>query len=195
LCSPSERDILPSAATGGGETQLSISQSLLPEYDIEMANTRKILQLVPESQFAYKPHQKSMSLGRLAGHVAELPGWTKDTMEKEVLNLGSDMKPYQPASLAELLTKFDQHVAVGRELLANASDADFMVNWTMNFEGNPIVSMPRVSVIRTWVMNHTIHHRAQLGVYLRLNDVEFPGMYGPSADEMKFWEPKAVTTA
>jgi uncharacterized damage-inducible protein DinB len=132
---------------------MSIAQALLPEFDQEMANTRKLLELVPEDKFDYKPHEKSMPLGRLAGHTAEMAGWATTTMSTEGLELTSgNTKPFAPASRKELLDSFDKGVG---------------------------------GVIRSMVISHVIHHRAQLGVYLRLNEVEFPGMYGPSADEMK----------
>ena len=174
---------------------MAISEVILPEYDREMANTRKLLELVPDGKFDYRPHAKSMELGRLASHIAEFPSWAKNTLETEVLNLTPDQKPYLASSRTELLNKFDSDVKEARELLAKTSDAEFQKTWTMNWGGKTIMSMPRVAVMRGVIMNHMIHHRAQLGVYLRLNEIEFPGMYGPSADEMKFWEqPKSEAT-
>ena len=167
---------------------MPFSQTLLPEFDEEMKNTRKILECVPDGKFDYQPHPKSMNLGRLAGHVAELPSWTTFTLDREVLEIGSDFKPDVIATRAELLSKFDQHVADARKAITAASDADWAVTWTFKWDGKVIMSMPRSAVMRGVIMNHMIHHRAQLGVFLRLNDVAIPGMYGPSADEMKFWE-------
>jgi uncharacterized damage-inducible protein DinB len=172
---------------------MSISQALLPEFDQEMASTRKLLERVPDGKNDYKPHEKSMALGRLASHVAELPLWGKTTLETELLELEPGMKPFVAGSSKELLESFDKNVADARKAIENASDADWMKSWTMKFGGKQVMSMPRVAVMRGVVMNHMIHHRAQLGVYLRLNNIEIPGMYGPSADEMKFWEqPKAT---
>ena len=172
---------------------MPISQALLPEFDQEMANTRKLLERVPDGKADYKPHEKSMSLGRLAGHVAELPGWAKNTLETQLLELQPGMQPYIATSRQELLDKFDKNVADARPLIERASDEDWMKTWTLKFAGKEIMTMPRVAVMRSVVMNHLIHHRAQLGVYLRLNNVEIPGMYGPSADEARFWEqPKAT---
>ena len=166
---------------------MRINELLLPEFDQEMKNTRKILERVPEDKFGFKPHEKSMSLVRLAGHVAEMASWVKGTLEAEVLNLESGMIPNPPESKQEMLRLFDQAVAEGHQLLAEATDEDLQKIWTMNYDGKRIFSMPRFEVISNMIIRHTIHHRAQLGVYLRLNDVELPGMYGPSADEMKFW--------
>jgi uncharacterized damage-inducible protein DinB len=173
----------------------TISAALLPEYDAEMANTRKMLERVPDGIFDYKPHPKSMALGRLASHVAELPSWAAHTLQVEVLVITTGQKPYLAADTAQLLADFDKNVAQGRALIAAASDEDLHKTWTLRFGDKDVMSMPRSAVLRGVVMNHLIHHRAQLSVYLRLNEVEIPGMYGPSADEMKYWEPAAAQTA
>jgi uncharacterized damage-inducible protein DinB len=166
---------------------MPISEMILPEFDEEMKNTRKMLERVPDDKFDYKPHEKSMALGRLASHVAELPGWAAHTMQSELLEMEPGQKPYLAESNKQLLADFDKNVAEGRKWIAGASDADFQKIWTFKYGGQTILSMPRVAVLRSVVMNHMIHHRAQLSVYLRLNEIEVPGMYGPSADEMKFW--------
>lgn len=167
---------------------MPISQMLLPEFDQEMANTRKLLEVVPEDKFDYQPHLKSMTLGRLAGHVAEMPSWVDATLKQEVLELEPGQQPFSPKTRQELLDNFDTAVVEARKLIAGASDEDFQKTWTLKFGGKDVFSMPRTAVLRGMVMNHMIHHRAQLGVYLRLNDITFPGMYGPSADEMQFWK-------
>lgn len=166
---------------------MSISQMLLPEFDQEMAGTRKMLERLPDGQFDYQPHPKSMTMGRLASHVAEMAGWGGHTLSTELLELPAGMQPYSATTRQELLDMFDKNVVETRALLEKASDEDWQKTWTMKFGGKTILSMPRVAVWRGVVMNHLIHHRAQLSVYLRLVDVEIPGMYGPSADEMKFW--------
>jgi uncharacterized damage-inducible protein DinB len=168
---------------------MSISEMLLPEFDQEMANTRKILERFPDDQLNFKPHEKSMEFARLASHVAELAGWAKSTFETELLDLPANFQQWIAKSRRELLENFDKNVAESRALLAKAKDDDFNKTWTLKFGGKEIFSMPRYMVYRTSVINHLVHHRAQLGVYLRLNDIELPGMYGPSADEMKFWNP------
>ena len=162
---------------------MSISQMLLPEFDREMANTRKLLSSVPEDKFSWQPHAKSMTLGRLASHIAELPNWAVETINRETLELQPGMKPWLATSQAELLERFDKNVDEARAAISGASDAHLAVDWSLIFGGRKVMTMPRVAVLRSVVMNHLIHHRAQLGVYLRLNDVAIPGMYGPSADE------------
>jgi uncharacterized damage-inducible protein DinB len=176
---------------------MTISQSVLPEFDQEMANTRKLLALVPDDQLSFKPHEKSWDLARLAGHVCEMAGWAKTTLEVETLNMKSeDMKPAVVSSREELLTKFDADAKASRALIEGASDEDWSKIWRFIWDGKTIFEMPRIACYRGMVMNHMIHHRAQLGVYLRLCNIEIPGMYGPSADEMKFWKPEtAATTA
>jgi uncharacterized damage-inducible protein DinB len=174
---------------------MSISEALLPEFDQEMANTRKILEVVPDDKFDYKPHEKSMPLGRLASHVAEMPAWAKHTLEMEVLEITPGQPPYLAKDRSQLLADFDKSVVEAREKIAAASDADLAVTWSLIYGGKKVMSMPRAVVLRTVVMNHMIHHRAQLGVYLRLNEIAIPGMYGPSADEMKFWAPESAASA
>ncbi len=162
---------------------MPFSQMLLPEYDQEMKSTRKLLECVPDGKFDYQPHPKSMSIGRLATHVAELPSWASMTLDTEVLEMGSDYKPEIASTQAELLQKFDKGAAEARQKIAAATDEDWQKIWTFKWNGQVVMSMPRSAVVRSIVMNHLIHHRAQLGVFLRLNDVAIPGMYGPSADE------------
>lgn len=163
-----------------------ISQSLLPEFDLEMANTRKTLERVPEGQLAFRPHAKSFTLGRLAGHVAEMPTWVLMTLGQDEL----DVRPTGPAPTAHVLESkaatlafFDDTLRQARALLASAADDTMMRPWTLKNQGQTVLVMPKVAVFRSFVMNHMIHHRAQLGVYLRMNDVPVPGLYGPSADE------------
>jgi uncharacterized damage-inducible protein DinB len=163
---------------------MSIAQALLPEFDYEMANTRKTLERVPEDKFSFKPDPKSMSMGRLAGHIAEMPGWGVLTLSSDSLTLDpATHKPFAPSTRAEILAEFDKNVASTRTALAAASDADIMQPWSLIIGGNPLFTMPRIGVIRSMVMNHVIHHRAQLTVYFRLNGVPVPALYGPSADE------------
>lgn len=151
-----------------------------------MASTRKILERVPEGKNDWKPHPRSMSLSRLASHVSELPGWGAVAVETETLELKPDMKPFLGESTADLLTNFDKNVAKSREAIAGASDEALAVNWSLIVGGHKVMTMPRSAVLRSIVMNHLIHHRAQLGVYLRLLDIPIPGLYGPSADEPNF---------
>lgn len=158
--------------------------ALLPEYDHEMATTRKLLERVPDDRLAWRPHERSMSLGRLAMHVAELPLWVEMALEHD----GFDMEPgsYVPRSASsrqELLAAFDKAVKGARALIAGRSDAEMLAPWTLRQAGEAVFTLPKSGVIRSWVLNHMVHHRGQLSVYLRLNDVPLPSIYGPSADE------------
>jgi len=169
---------------------MAISEALLPEFDQEMANTRKTLERVPDDKRSWKPHPKSMAFGDLAVHVATMVGWTVDTIEKDSFDYAPPGgEPYKPPKLdtkKELLDAFDQNVAKARAAIAGASDEDLLKPWSLLAGGKAQMTMPRIAVIRGFVMNHTIHHRAQLGVYLRLNDIAVPSIYGPSADEGSF---------
>jgi uncharacterized damage-inducible protein DinB len=155
------------------------------DFDDEMRNTRKLLERVPldDAHRGYKPHEKSMALQNLATHVAEIPSWLKMALETEELDLPSDYKPRIAASTAELLNIFDQSVQEGRAALGAATEADMAKSWTFKFNGQAMFKDTRPKVVRSF-LNHLVHHRAQLGVYLRLNGIPVPGMYGPSADEM-----------
>jgi uncharacterized damage-inducible protein DinB len=162
---------------------MTISQTLLPEFDEEMKNTRKLLERVPDGKFDYRPHPKSMTMGQLASHIADGVGWTTVTLDMEVFDLPPDFKPFHVESQAALLDAFDKNIKASRQKIEGATDADWAKTWTMKVGDQVVLSMPRAAVMRSMIMNHVIHHRAQLGVYLRLNDVAVPGMYGPSADE------------
>ena len=163
-----------------------IATSLLPEFDLEMANTRKVLERVPEAAFTWKPHEKSFSMGELAGHVASIPGWMTSILVEDAFDVSPGGVPAtfpQAASAKEALAMFDEGLAGARAALVAVSDATFLKSWALLANGEPLFSMPRVAVVRSFVMNHLIHHRAQLCVYLRLKDVPVPALYGPSADE------------
>jgi uncharacterized damage-inducible protein DinB len=169
---------------------MPISAAVLPEFDHEMANTRKTLERVPEDKFGWKPHTKSPTLGWLASHLAELPTWTVMSLERDSIDLapvgGSPPRRDEAKNRQELLARFDEHVAAARAALAAAGDEQFLKPWSLLKGGQTLMTLPKVAVVRTWVLNHSIHHRAQLGVYLRLNDVPVPALYGPSADESPF---------
>ncbi len=162
---------------------MPIADALLPEFDHEMNVTRKLLERVPEDRFDWKPHQKSMSLGQLAQHVATIPRWGDVTLSRTEFDLGSQPAPAAMTSRAELLEAFDQHVGNARAALSGKGDGELTAAWTLKRNGSTLFSMPRTSVWRMFVMSHIIHHRAQLGVYLRMHDVPLPSIYGPSADE------------
>lgn len=166
---------------------MRIGERMLPEFDHEMVNTRKTLERVPEEKFAWKPHEKSTTMGRLATHIAELPGFATRAIETESFDLAPPGAPPRQlrtaASRQELLEIFDRNASAARTAMAAVEDEHLLKPWSLLAGGNVIFTMPRVAVLRTIMMNHIIHHRAQLGVYLRLNDVPVPAIYGPSADE------------
>ena|SRR5215470_18245194 len=165
---------------------MAISNAILPEFDHEMANTRKTLERVPDDKFAWKPHEKSSAMGALASHLANLPSWANATIDLEEFDMapgGEQIRTEPLNSTAAVLETFDSNVAKARAAIAGASDEHFFKSWSLLSNGNPIFSLPRAAVLRSFVMSHMIHHRAQLGVYLRLNDVPVPSIYGPSADE------------
>lgn len=166
---------------------MSIAASMLPEFDHETANTRKMLERVPEAKFGWKPHEKSFTLGQLASHLANVPTWMAPTILQSELDFapvgGEPFTTPQASSTAELVKFFDDNTAAAREVFADAADATFMENWSLLGGGQVYFTMPKIAVVRSFIMNHMIHHRAQLSVYLRMLDVPVPGMYGPSADE------------
>lgn len=167
---------------------MALRDAILPEFDHEMANTRKTLERVPEGKTDFKPHEKSMALARLAGHVAEIPGWAKETVLQDSVDVRppADTPQHEPLlmkSRKQLLEEFDKRAAAGRAAIASASDEELMKPWSLMAAGNTVFTLPKIAVLRGFVMNHLIHHRAQLGVYLRLNNVAVPSIYGPSADE------------
>jgi uncharacterized damage-inducible protein DinB len=171
----------------GGKKHMTIGQSMLPEFDQEMQNTRKILERVPDDKWGWKPHEKSGTVGWLAGHVATLPDWLTTTIRTTELDYapvnGPSYQPPKTDNRQEVLAAFDKCAAEARAALSTVSDADMMAGWKLLAGGQEVFTMPRVACIRGFVMNHLIHHRAQLGVYYRLIGVPVPGMYGPSADE------------
>ncbi len=165
---------------------MAIVDALLPEFDHEMTTTRKLLERVPDDRFDWKPHPKSFSLGALATHVVNLATWAVDTLNKSEIDLTGDQRLPSAPSRAQLLSAFDTNVAAARAALAGRSDADFQAMWTLKRDGKTIFSMPKSTVLRSFVLSHLIHHRGQLSVYLRLLDVPVPSIYGPSADESTF---------
>jgi uncharacterized damage-inducible protein DinB len=165
---------------------MPLVDALLPEFDHEMTITRKLLERVPDDKLTWKPHQKSYTLGQLAQHLATIPMWGSVTLTEPEIDLAGGQPPELAQSRADVLAIFDGHVAKTRTALIGKTDAELMVPWSLKREGHVIFSMPKASVWRSFVMNHLIHHRAQLGVYLRMQDVPLPSVYGPSADEGAF---------
>lgn len=165
---------------------MAIKDALLSEFDHEMATTRRLLERVPEQEFGWKPHERSMTLGQLAGHLANIPSWGSVTMKTEFFDLaqaGDDARPKAPASRDAMVAAFDAKVAEARQLIAAATDPEMLARWALKRGVEEMFSMPRIAALRSFVMNHSIHHRGQLSVYLRLQNVPLPPIYGPTADE------------
>lgn len=163
---------------------MEIRELLLPEFDAEMKKTRAILERVPEGKQDYKPHEKSMPLGKLAAHVARLPEFATNILELPSLDISArTMKPLVMESRQQVLADFDTSAQQAREAIAGASDEHWQKKWKLSFKDKDIFEEPRFMAYRGMFLNHLVHHRAQLGVYLRLNDVPLPGTYGPSADD------------
>lgn len=165
---------------------MSAVEALLSEFDHEMTVTRKLLERVPEDRFEWKPHPKSYSLGQLAQHVATIPMWGAVTINESEIDLALIPPLTQLRTRSDVLALFDGHVAATRAALVGKSDVELKVPWALKRDGHVIFSMPKHGVWRSFVMSHLIHHRAQLGVYLRMQDVPLPSTYGPSADEGGF---------
>jgi uncharacterized damage-inducible protein DinB len=166
---------------------MMISDALLPEFDQEMAGTRKTLARCPEDKFDFTPHPKSWKMAALATHIVNMVGWTLDIIDKDSFDVAPPgAPPYKEEPVTtnqELLERFDKNVAAARAAIAGASDEHLMAPWALAQGGQTLFTMPRIVCLRSFIMNHTIHHRGQLCVYLRLNDIPVPALYGPSADE------------
>ncbi len=162
----------------------NIGSAFIAELQHEAATTRTCLERIPEDKFGWKPHEKSMEFGRLASHIAEMFGWTPTTLQQAELDFAKlDYKPFEPSTNEALLEYLDKNVAEAIDTLRNTTDEQFMENWTMRNGETVYFTLPKAAVMRSFVMNHIIHHRGQLSVYLRLNDIAVPSIYGPSADE------------
>ena len=162
---------------------MGLSAALVPEFDQEMATARTVIERVPEDQFGWKPHEKSMTAGRLASHIAEMPSWASASIDHDVLDMAAGHTPFEGTSTAEILARFDEDVAAARAAIAGCSDETFMKDWALKNGDATLMTMPKIAVVRTFVLNHIIHHRGQLSVYLRELNVSVPSIYGPSADE------------
>ena len=166
---------------------MTISETLVPQFEHEMALTRKCLERVPEDKFGWKPHEKSMDFCTLASHIAEMASWATTTVNTDELDFNPEGGPqyemFMAKSSHELLAKFDELAAAARAALDGCSDDEFRKPWTLKSGNQTLFVMPKIATIRGMVISHIIHHRGQLSVYLRLNDIPVPSIYGPSADD------------
>jgi len=168
---------------------MTIADTLLPEFDREMATTRRLIERAPEDRLGWAPHAKSMTLAALCEHLGQLALWGRMTITASGVDLEQMGRPpgYQPmASRAALLQHFDTETAACRAALVGRTDAELLAPWTLRRGAQEFFTMPKATCWRTFVMNHVVHHRGQLSVYLRLLDVPLPSIYGPSADEQPF---------
>lgn len=168
----------------GTARSMNIATGLIAELTQEAATTRKILERIPPEKFDYKPHEKSMTMIRLAWHVADMVDWVNETCTKDGLDFaGMDFTPVEPKTTEELVEFHDKKVASALEALQNTSDEEMHKPWTLKNGDVTYFTMTKIAVIRTMCLNHIWHHRGQLSVYLRMNDIPVPSIYGPSADE------------
>ena len=166
---------------------MTYAETILPEFDQEMASTRKVLERVPENKLDWRAHPKSNTIGWNANHLADLVNWLAQALTRpslDVAPVGGEPYPFPKlTSRREILDLFDRNVAAARTAITAVRDEEMVQMWTLLRAGQPIFTMPRAAVVRGVVLNHLIHHRAHLCVYLRLNGLPVPGMYGPSGDE------------
>ena len=169
---------------------MSFTEPLLQEFEQEVASTRRTLERVPQDKFQWSPHEKSGTMIWLAGHLANIPSWASLAINQDEFDMAPggtpQTPPPTPTNPEELLATFDKNVSAARAAIASASDSDLARPWSLLQNGTTTMTLPKAAVLRSFVMNHLIHHRAQLGVYLRLNDIPVPSIYGPSADENPF---------
>ena len=163
---------------------MSIKEGIIAEYQMEMATTRKALERLPEGRFGFKPHEKSYSLGELGTHLANLQQWVGVTLNMDAFDVGANVPRTEALkTTGAILEAFDKNVAEAVKMMADAPDDRYMESWSLKDGDTTVFTMPKAAVLRSFVLNHTIHHRGQMTVYLRLNDVPLPMIYGPTADE------------
>lgn len=164
---------------------MALIDALLPEFDREMGLTRRALERVPDGQFDWKPHPTSVTLGRLAEHLTEMPQWATLTMTQTGIEIttGPPADYVRPATRAAVLAQFNKYLKESRGHVAGKTDGELNAPWTLKSDGKEVFTMPKIAVMRNFVLNHMIHHRGQLMVYLRMLGVPVPSIYGPSGDE------------
>jgi uncharacterized damage-inducible protein DinB len=164
---------------------MGVKDTLLPEFDQEMAATRRVLERLPEPAFGWRPHPKSYDLGGLATHLAQIPHWGSSILTRDAHDLAAPGAPTAAlTTVADVLERFDRHVREVRAALVEMADGQLLAPWMLRRGGHVVLSMPRIAALRAFVLHHSIHHRGQLTVYLRLQDVPLPPLYGSTADEL-----------
>jgi uncharacterized damage-inducible protein DinB len=163
---------------------MTLAEVFIAEFQQEAQGTRRLLERLPEDKLSFKPHAKSMSLGGLATHIAHIPEWTATIVNDSIFDVGLvDARTPERKSRQEILDYFEKNTKGFGELLNSRSDEHLLQSWTLKNKGAQVLTLPRVACLRTFILSHIIHHRGQLTVYLRMNDVPLPSLYGPSADE------------
>jgi uncharacterized damage-inducible protein DinB len=165
---------------------MAVRDSLLPEFDQEMAATRLVLERLPEAAFAWRPHPKSYDMGGLATHLAQIPRWGSSILKHDDHDLAATERAPRAAlpTVAAVLQQFDHHVREVRAALCEMADGQLLAPWSLKRGSHLVLAMPRIAALRAFVVHHSIHHRGQMTVYLRLHDVALPPLYGPTADEL-----------
>ncbi|RYZ55427.1 MAG: DUF1572 domain-containing protein [Sphingobacteriales bacterium] len=163
---------------------MAINKALIAEIQQEAQSTKKILERIPAEHFGWKPHEKSMSLGTLATHLANLAGWISITIEQDELDLAGDMKRFVPSTTEDLVAHYNEGIENAVRVLETTTDETMMQPWTLKKGAHVIMTQPKIVVLRSMCLNHMVHHRGQLTVYLRLLNIPVPGVYGPSADDL-----------
>ncbi len=163
---------------------MTLADAFIAEFQQEARGTRRLLERLPEDKLSFKPHPKSTSLGGLATHIAHIPEWTGTIVNDSIFDVGLvDARTPERKSRQEILDHFEKNAKRFVDLLSGKSDEHLKESWTLKNKGAQVLTLPRVACLRTFILNHVIHHRGQLTVYLRMNDVPLPALYGPSADE------------
>lgn len=172
---------------------MSIAETMLSEFDEEFGSTRKFIALVPNYKLAWKPHEKSMELGRLTWHMSDFPIWVKYTLGEDAVSFSAEdadrmMNDWKGKTCEQALARFDADLRLARAALTATPDEAWQRHWTLQWGGHVVIDSPRLQVYRKWAISHQAHHRAQLGMYLRLNNIAIPGVYGPSADDIASYQ-------
>jgi uncharacterized damage-inducible protein DinB len=164
---------------------VSLKQAILAEFDAEVAVTRRVLDRLPDQALAWKPHERSMSLGGLAAHLAQIPHWGTSILQRDGYDMPADARAPADsvATKADVIETFERHTTEVRRVLVGLTEAELYAPWSLTSGGDVVMSLPKISALRRFLLNHLVHHRGQLTVYLRMHNVPLPPLYGPTADE------------